>query len=460
MNRLISLCVCIIAIIASLFVPQISSVVILVFWALLLSYTIKDLNNRVTLFAFLIAFFTFLLGRFLVKSLTNVLPVDGFNEFIDFSNNTEQFIFRTIIISLCFIFIGYLYGERRRCKNASINQGYATEVRRLSKWLVYLTFFFNLAEVLERVYYAGSNGYFEYYVSFQQNMPYIVYKLASFFVFSVFVNLATLPSKKEAKPIIFLYLFSAFIQLLIGARGAIMYPLLIILIYCFIRTKITPDDPWITNRGKRIIVILAPLMCVFMSVVSILRNGDSASGLDFFDAIKTFFFKQGTSYQIIGFVYDQNSSIPEGQIYTIGRIFHIFDGSIIGEILGIDNHLVSQTAEFALKGDDLASFITYIYNPKIYLNGGGYGSCYIAEAYADLGWGGIIICNFFVGYLLARIPSWMNSNIWMTVISFFILYSFIRAPRGSAFGFLGDIFNINLVLIAIFIHIMAKKRMN
>lgn len=440
-------------------ITEIGTFSVIFIWILLMVYAIKDLDNRIAFFAFLVSFFTFLLGRFLIQSFTKVLPDDYFNVFIDFKPSTENFIFKTILVSLCVVFLGYYYGQNIGRKKRNIvhySNNYAIRVRKYSKILVYVTFIFDLIETLERVQYAWGNGYFEYYMGFEQNLPYLVYKLSSFFVFAVFLYLATLPPKNEAKIVIYLYLFSAFVRFLIGARGAIIYPLFIILIYLFIRTTLSPDEPWITKKAKRAIVIAAPLVCVGMAAMGLIRNGNSTEGFSAVDAIIAFFFKQGTSYQIIGFVYDNANTMPPNQIYSIGRIFHIFDGSIIGQVLGIDHNLTSQTVEYALKGDELGSYVTYIYNPTVYLNGGGYGSCYIAEAYADLKWFGICLVNFIVGYILAKIPYWMSNRIWLTTISFFILYSFIRAPRGSAFDFLGEIFNINYLLMALLIHVAAK----
>lgn len=443
----------------SLIITEIGSFSVILIWGLLLIYAIKDLYNRIAFFAFLVSFFTFLLGRFLVQSFTTVLPEDTFNLYIDFKPDTEVFIFRSILVSLCVVFLGYYFGQNIGRKKKNIvhhSNNYAIRVRKYSKILVYITFIFDFIETLERVRYAWSNGYFEYYMGFEQTLPYLVYKLSSFFVFAVFLYLATLPPKNEAKIVIYLYLFSAFVRFLIGARGAIIYPLFIILIYLFIRTTLSPDEPWITKKAKRAIVIAAPLVCVGMAAMGLIRNGSSTEGFSAVDAIIDFFFKQGTSYQIIGFVYDNANTMPPNQIYSIGRVFHIFDGSIIGQVLGIDHNLTAQTVDYALKGDELGSYVTYLYNETIYLNGGGYGSCYIAEAYADLKWFGICLVNFIMGYILARIPYWMTNRIWLTTISFFILYSFIRAPRGSAFDFLGEIFNINYLLMALLIHVAAK----
>jgi len=449
----------VITIVVLSFLTEIGTFSVILLWIVLLLYTIKDLDNRIAFFAFLISFFTFLLGRFLVQSFTTVLPDDTFNLYIDFKPTTESFIFKSILVSLCVVYIGYYWGQKVGSKNIKVihnTTNYAIKVRTFSKWLVYLTFVFDFIETLERVSYAWSNGYFEYYMGFEQNLPYLVYKLSSFFVFAVFLFLASLPSKKEAKIVIYLYLFSAFVRFLIGARGAIIYPLFIVLIYLFIRSTLSPDDPWITKKAKRAIVIAAPLVCVGMAAMGLVRNGNSTEGFTMVDAIIAFFFKQGTSYQIIGFVYDNANTMPPGQIYSIGRVFHIFDGSIIGQVLGIDHNLTAQTVDYAIKGDELGSYVTYLYNETIYLNGGGYGSCYIAEAYADLKWFGICLVNFIMGYILARIPYWMTNRIWLTTISFFILYSFIRAPRGSAFDFLGEVLNINYVLMALLIHVAAK----
>ena len=447
-------------VVLSLMITEIGFLSVILIWVLLLIYSIKDLDNRITFFTFLLSFFTFLLGRVLVQSITKDTPEDLFNVYIDFKPSTEEFILKALLVSLFVVFIGYSFGKRvgyTKRKEVGNTTNYAEKLQKYSKWLVYLTVIFDLIVTMDRVLYVWTNGYFNYYMSYEPNLPYIVEKLSDFFVFAVFLYLATLPPKKEAKIIIFLYLFSAFIRFLIGARGAIIYPLFIVLIYLFVRTKISPEDPWITPKAKRSIIIIAPLVCVAMAVVGLTRTGNSTEGLGIIDAIIAFFFKQGASYQIIGFVYDNANTMPPDQIYSIGKVFHIFDGSIIGRILGIDHNIVPQTAEFALKGDELGSYVSYLYDETIYLNGGGYGSCYIAEAYADLNWPGIIIVNFIIGYILARIPYWMNNRIWLTTISFFILFSFIRAPRGSAFDFLGEILNINYVLMALLMHFLAKN---
>lgn len=462
MDRSATLIICLFALPLLLF-QSVKLPVLVIVWLVITLYSIKDINNRSALFLFLISFFTFLLGRLIISSIlpSNQLPDDFFNKYIDFSESTEQFVFSALIVSLVCLFIGYSIGEKpRKVKHSDDGQSesdYARNIRKASAVLVYITFAFCICEILEKVYYVGINGYFEYYATFTQSLPYVVYKLSSFFVFAVFLNLATLPSKKEAKPILLLYLITSLVKLMIGARGAIIYPLFLVIIYLFIRTSISPEDPWITKRGKRALLISAPLVCLLMAIVGIVRTGNDAGGLVFLDALTTFFYNQGASYQIIGFVYDTKQNLPPDQIYSIGPVFHIFDGSIIGRILGIDHKIVPQTIKFALEGDDLGSFLTYWYDTTLYTNGAAYGSCYIGEAYADLGWFGVVLSNILVGYLLARVTSWMSNRIWISVVAFFMLQSFMRAPRGTAFAFLADILDVNLWLLAFLLHIIAKR---
>lgn len=460
MDKVTTLAICILSILITMVSRNIDTIVVMILWISILLYSIRNLSKRSALFAFIISFFTFLLGRFLVESIADVLPTDYFNIFIDFSSGTIQFIYKALIVSLATVFIGYIIGEQSNIKPTkdSSRSPYYNEIRKLSKFLVYFTFTFYILEIIERIYFVGINGYFEYYASFSQHLPYLVYKFSSFFVYSVFLYLATLPDKKDAKKIIILYLLASLFKMLIGARGAIIYPLFLVLIYCFIRTNKDPNDPWITSKGKTILVVSAPIICLLMSVVAILRNGETLTDIAFWDSIKSFFYKQGTSYQIIGFVYDSKSSIPQDQIYSIGTIFHIFDGSIVGRMLGVDHQLVSQTAEYALKGDELGSFITYLYNPTLYLRGGAYGSCYIAEAYADLGWIGIVLSSMTVGYLLSKVNNWTIKNVWGATITFFMIISLIRAPRGSAFAFWGEVLDLNLILLSILIHYYAKYK--
>ena len=174
----------------SLIITEIGMFPVLLLWGVLLLYSIKDLDNRITFFAFLISFFTFLLGRLLVQSFTKDTPEDLFNVYIDFKASTEDFILKTLFVSLCVVFIGYSFGQRVRSKKRDVaqnNTSYSSNLQKYAKWLVYLTFVFDLIETMDRVRYVWSNGYFNYYMSYEPNLPYIVEKLSSFFVFAVFL---------------------------------------------------------------------------------------------------------------------------------------------------------------------------------------------------------------------------------------------------------------------------------
>jgi hypothetical protein len=120
--------------------------------------------------------------------------------------------------------------------------------------------------------------------------------------------------------------------------------------------------------------------------------------------------------------------------------------------------LSRNTAEFAMSGNSLGSFLAYNYITSSYLEGAGVGSCYIAEAYADLSWFGIIFISFLYGIILRKIPKWFNRNLILSIVSFFILFGLYKAPRAQAFSFVADLLGPTNILIVLIIHLWAKRK--
>jgi hypothetical protein len=133
----------------------------------------------------------------------------------------------------------------------------------------------------------------------------------------------------------------------------------------------------------------------------------------------------------------------------------VLDQTVLGDFFGIHSY-TAHTAEKALYGNSLGAFLSYHYIYNNYLNGAGMGSCYIAEAYADLKLIGVILVNIFYGIVLSKIPKWFSSNILLSIISFFILSGIYLAPRSGALDFMSHLLGPTNILIVVVLFSYAK----
>lgn len=448
-----------IAVFAAFIHPESAVGGVFIMWLSLIVYTAKGLDRNFPFFAFLISFFTFLLAGLVLERSSGIGNA-----------MTARMIFQcqTLVVSLLFLFFGYFLSEK---SSRSINgadsssqgvavlrkQEYYYAIRRISKGLVYFCSVFALIEVIEQISFFRSHSYIELYSDFRGSLPYLVYKFANLFSLSAYIYYSTLPSKDESKFVNILFVIIPLLYLFTGRRGIAILPLLLYITYCFIRNHITPSDKWIGRRGMLFITITFPFVCAFMFLMSQYRQGNSTGGMDAIAMINEFFLQTSSSVDIIGMTYDLRYQLPEKHVFLLGPIYDVIYGSGLNSLLGFGS-FSRNTAEFAMSGKSLGSFLSYNFITTRYLEGAGVGSCYIAEAYADLGWIGIILINILYGIILYRIPKWFNRNLILSIASFFILFGLYKAPRAQAFGFAGDLIGPTNILIVIIIHLWATRR--
>ena len=186
-------------------------------------YTFRNINDRITLLVFLVAFFTFLMGRILLPLFTDVNDLIVNIGGAEFHTQTYYHIYTSLFIALLFIYLGY---HRAAQKDSSIPITYQYDsvgvlaIRKYTKKLSYFTFLFASIVIYEQIRFVLVNGYFAFYVDFESNLPYPVILAGALFDYCVYLFLATMPSKKECRPIIFLYLFNGISYMGIGQRGS------------------------------------------------------------------------------------------------------------------------------------------------------------------------------------------------------------------------------------------------
>ena len=141
----------------------------------------------------------------------------------------------------------------------------------------------------------------------------------------------------------------------------------------------------------------------------------------------------------------------------MGPLINSFNDNFIFHLIGIAHSYVPQTVEMAMCGHSLGSYLTYTVDPSRYLAGGGFGSSYIAEAWLDTGYFGVIFWSFIYGVILAKIYYWIKSNVWLSCLSFYMLINIVYAPRGHVISFISEFISPTYFLVMIIIYLYAKR---
>lgn len=431
-------------------------------WVIGLSYSIKRLEKRIVLLAFYVTIFSFLMARLFIDDFVSGYKSDYSEEarsVVHYSYSAGLFIYYAITLSLSFVFLGYIAYDKSEIigiRNSMANSAYVEKVKAISKRLSYAFYIFTVLTALEMVFYIWQNSYIAFYLTFEPSLPHVVYTLDAAFGFAFFLFLACMPNKKEAKPLIYLYLLRACIALLTGQRNSFVLPVLFIIIYFFIRNTLSPNDLWIEKRGKLLLVIFFPLFCVSMFVIMLIRGGNSSENESLIIYFVDFFYQLGTSVKVLGYSYDLQAIIPDGQNYTFGPLIRWFDGNVIAQLLGFGHHYENASVDMALHGHSLGSFLTYNVDKYRYLHGGNLASSYIAELWLDYGFIGVAVGSFIYGRIMARVMSFSKKNVWKTTVTFIMIYNIIYAPRASYMYFISECLSYSFIAIYVYIYIRTS----
>lgn len=433
-------------------------------WIIGLLYSVKRIENRIVLLAFYLTTFTFLMARLFIDDFASGYDSDYSEEaqsVTHYSQLAGYFIYYSITLSLVFVFWGYICCDKERkltFTRGSIDYTcYRQKVKIVSKRISYVLYVFTLFTTLEMVIYIWSNGYLSFYLQFEPSLPHLFYTLDAAFGFVFFLFLACLPEKKEARPLIFLYLLRACIALLSGQRNGFILPVLFIIIYYFLRNTMSPNDLWIGRRGKFLLLLSFPFLCALMFVIMLMRGDDDAGNESVLIYFIDFFYQLGGSVNVLGYSYDLQTSIPDGQNYTFGPLIRWFDTNFLNPLLGMGHHYENVSVEMALHGHSLGSFLTYNINEYRYLHGGNLASSYIAELWLDYGYIGVAIGSFVYGCILSSVLSFAKRNIWKCTIAFIMVYNIIYAPRASYLYFVTECMGYSFIVLAIYVHLRTRN---
>ncbi|PEC10790.1 O-antigen polysaccharide polymerase Wzy family protein [Bacillus toyonensis] len=412
-----------------------------------LLYSCEKFSERIIFFAFNSTFFTFLVARLVVKPLFGYYDRYNNNYYgLDFDDEKVIWsIFISLFFSLLFLFLGYALVKNNRAykdkKLKFFGENNIKNVALVSKSLFYVTYIFNVLVLWDKAKFTNNVGYTELYASYTSSFPIWVTKLAEMCPTALFIYLGTLPTKKKSFIPLVLYVLSGCLSLAVGQRNNFVLNILIVLVYLCLRNYTDKKEKWFGKKEIIACVCALPIMILLLNAVSYLRM-DTSVEHSFLDGIIEFFYAQGVSVNLIGYAQTLTSQLPEGKIYTIGRLIDFINSNAITQLLIDVPKYVPQSLDSALYGNNFAESVSYILSPNRYLNGWGYGSSYVAELYKDFSYFGIIIGNFVLGLILGLMNKLFRTGIlgaWMCLsMTRLLLY----APRDTFTSFFVSTFSL------------------
>ena len=447
-QKLLIIClVNIVLVMGSGFVPGSTLIAIVTaIWFDGLCYTMNDLEKRGALFSFLMSFFLLLIGMQFMERF-------GLHEIeVEFSEEINTHAEVLLLISLIMLIIGYYVSGKIRIapgKGASVydnryhperdyNSRRYIAVRKASRIMFLFTFAFNVFTILDIVRFVFRYGYIFFYTSYVSSVPYVIKKVGDMCLICFWIFLATMPSKKEVGKLSVFYLLYLLLTLGTGKRFPFVAGLLTIFIYYIARNHLNSgNEIWISKKNIIRIAVAAPLFLWALYIIGQVRLDRPVDALRFDKAIIDFLYDQGGTINVIKRARKFASRLPDKK-YLFGSTFEAISNNIIFRFLGATSYS-GNTVHHAMEGYSFQHALSYVTMGNYYLSGHGIGSCYIAEAYHDYGYFGVVIVNFIYGVIFRKVFDLRKHGIWITAIILSMLYSLLLAPRGSADGFMTDL---------------------
>lgn len=430
-----------------------------IYWFLSLVFAYQNKQNSIVYFFFLITFFVFLLGQDVILKVFKYISLSEINVY-EFSDKIQSHIYFCLHISLFFISLGVLY---KLPKIYDIQIGIPIRKR---DYLLNLTCkIFRLVIIFKYL----SNAILAYntiiygYAAIDDDRihgGYLLAKLVQLADISFIAFLLLAPTKQQLLRPLCLFLGASVLSLFGGARGDLMYELLFIFVYLFFRDYISKrnnrwNEVFISKRMLISLFITAPFFLIFLNLFASIRQNTDVISNGILGDFLGFFIQQGGSYSVIGYTEEFKLSLPNTNIsYTFGPLLERIEPFRA-------NYLQPDPLTYdAYYGNNLGSTITCLVVPNYYYSGGGYGTQYIAEIYADFGYYGIAFFSFILGILLSKAVFFNSKNWIFAVLIATAIPSILSMPRDFYLTFVTKIFSIWNIVFLLLIKYYANKKIN
>lgn len=390
-----------------------------------------DLRKRLVLLLFSLVLFVFLSCRCVIDIFV-VTPW-----WKEYRQADILFALRSVAISLVTLYLGaLLYTKAANQKPDSPLPRAKPESKEprlaaLGLYLVAMVCF--LYGEMDKLVFMRGRAYPEIYVSYDPDYPFWIRTAGYCMPYALCAYLATLPKKKQALPVLSVYLLSAVPALIIGQRSPIVLNALFVFLYCCLRDCLKDAQPWLGCQEKCILLVGIPASCIGLSAVNYLRNGPDSQDKVVVNLVVDLFHKQGVSFRTLCLGHGALPDLPGAKRnFTFGPfIDQLLYGRIGRFLFGTTPLPPGSCAELAARSHKLAEPLAFVAHPG-YLQGHGLGSSYLLELYADYGYPGIALYSLLLGGLLVFCTDAMKGSWLLRTVTLVLFTDLFYIPRAAA----------------------------
>lgn len=421
---------------------------------------IKNLHREnFTVLVFCVTFFTFLMSTLVIRCF------DSSVELRVSKHETLVHMYISLYVSLFFLNVGTYIARNMRFsiskhhRDGVINLNDIDRIQRASKVIYLLTSICAMAVSFEKAIYVIIGGdYTSYYVDFISVLPSIFNRISDMNTYAFYIFLATLPDPRNSKLLFSIYLIDGVLGLLYGQRNQIVMVVIMLCIYVVLYEN-REQKPYSILKRKYVVLglILIPFVLVFLDFIKYSRDSMAFKFDGIWESIKDLFSSLGGSVNVIGQGYELMDAFPKGHLYSFGGVIDFLTKNVLlRPILGTTIYN-DNTIEMALYGNSYGQTISYLgWGPTLYLAGRGMGSCFIAEAFHDLGFLGIGLFSSVYGIILTKVNK-LQKGYWIrNAIVLIALYHILYAPRDSAGSFISAFFNYSFIATVLIIYFFSR----
>ncbi len=395
-------------------------------------YTKKELKEKIYFILFNIVTFIFLLSK------PAVSVFNGINWANKFPVETQKNAFLLIFISILSLYIGTRLAKTNKDEE-NIKQ---VKTKKIFKSIVLVLFvicaIFSTIIEYDKLIYMSGKDYVDYYLTYENMFNPIITLMAGMANVFFCIYLACMPEKKKVIlpiGIFFSYNLPTFI---IGQRTPLVVSILFVLSYFIIRDYLDNTKPWIGKYEKALMLFAIPCAIIGLAIFNYSRVDEDLPTRNIVGLFCDFFYNQGVSYDVINIGYMKKNEIKNltNHNYTFGPFIDYFKYSTITQALfNVEDLPAGNNAKRALESSSYSHILSYL-SREDYLEGHGWGSCFILETYTDFGYIGVIIYSVLLGYLLTVIPILLKKNTFVSSIVLIATLNIFIIPRAEALQFL------------------------
>ena len=349
-----------------------------------------------------------------------------------------------MVVSLICILLGYYCSNKIRLKFTSRSSSsglYINEendqalniIRKHIRIVFYISSVGNLLYYLYKAYLVITISYVYLYTSYNDIWILKMSSLVSYVSFYCF--LATYPTKRECKGPAVFFIICSIGSILTGNRGTTVSNILFVLFYYYIREyKDEHVENWVPRNAFIYIVIAVPISFTLLGMIGNFRSGNTLSASPIEYATRLFASQGESGLLLTESVANLDSFKYNNVNFTFGEFIRRIQGNQqLSSLFGLKylGGVATQSEANALWGNTFGCAISYTKMKYTYLNGYNLGTYYLAEIWADYEWIGILLFNFILGIVIAKISNTTRSNFYSRSLLYGVITQLLLLGRHS-----------------------------